>query len=92
MPVGLIFLGLSSSHTRGTKAFGVADIKPKRKNYYKKAERKNITLSDDEVRLIRKLDEKGMNRREIFKIHVEGKMKFSGMLNILNYITRTKVF
>ena len=50
-----------------------------------------LPLSDAEVRMIRQLHETGTAPSVIFKEYVEGRMTYSGMMSILNWLTRTKL-
>ena len=90
MSMFFIGMGLASTASRGFR--GMATGRNQGEKAKDKAEKpkanKNWKLTFEEVQLIRSLDEQGVKRRQIFEQHVEGKMSYEGMMNILNYITR----
>lgn len=89
-----INLGINSSSSMGHRTcIGSPTSTKKKYGSTKTSGRKTpLPLSDDEVRFIRKLDEVGIPRKQIYEDHVKGKMVFTSMCNILNGITRTNVF
>ena len=87
-----INLGINSSSSMGHRTC-VGVPTSKKFGSTKTSSRKiQLPLSDDEVRFIRKLDEAGIHKKQIYDDHVKGKMTYTGMCNILNGITRTNVF
>jgi hypothetical protein len=90
--LGFIGMGISSVSGRGVgKHSGnnsLAALIAKKKKDTTKISNKNCKLTYEEVKFIRKLDEEGICRKQIFANHVEGKMRFDSMVSVLNYITR----
>ena len=90
--LGFIGMGISSVSGRGIgKHSGnnsLAALVAKKKKDHAKISNKNCKLTYEEVQFIRKLDEQGVPRKDIFAQHVEGKMRFDSMVHVLEYITR----
>lgn len=83
--------GLYSTSSGGRKMSTVSLTDKMKKISVGKGIKKNLAVSNDEVRTIRILDSKGVSRRKIFEDHIKGKITYDGMVNILNYITRNSV-
>ena len=86
--------GITSSSSNGVRSHTAAghfsDTKKKCKSTAT-GKHRQYKLTDEEVKMIRALDESGtMKRKEIYYEHVIDKMSFAGMCLILDYITRTK--
>lgn len=89
--LAFINIGFSSSGGTACRRFSLGQgfqSKKNKSNYVSRPA--DLPLSFEEVQMIRKLDDAGIKRKEIFKMHVQGKMTYAGMINILEYITRNK--
>ena len=83
-------LGINSCNAVGIRTtVRCTDIVKRRKPA--RARKIQLPLSDDEVRMIRQLHETGTAPSVIFNEHVKGRMTYSGMMSILNWLTRTKL-
>ena len=92
--MGWLGLGMTSVSGRGVSKqsgnnnLGAVAARAEKLEKAKSKRKVPLKLTYDEVQLIRALYEKGVSQKDIFAEHVEGKMTFSSMLNVLNYTTR----
>ena len=85
-----INIGINSSNSCGYKT-GVVVGENRKSKSQARGRKKPLPLTDDEVRLIRNLKDKGVPHKTIFENHVKGKMTFNGMKNILSGINRCNI-
>jgi hypothetical protein len=87
-----INLGINSSSSIGYRSQIAGSLIGKKTAAKKERKKQPLPLTDTEVKNLRAVYEAGgISQRELYDTYVKGKMTYSGMQNILYYITRTKI-